>query len=584
MRSEKRINSSFAMQTTSNPLLEASSQHGKRTRASKPLQKLWHIVKESWRQACADLRTRWPFALTSIRFWGLLISLGMLLSHSFRPSKSVCRSDGTFSLFDVYSYWNPSGFFQINFGFGDFTFTEAKIIDIVWDVVIGRGGQAVMALVAWRAFGDYATVSMHTIPLTYTSYIKLILESGPSFVSICRLIRDFKKHRCLKSKLVAAWVVFSMLFILAWPTLIAAMSGYAPKIGAYIQINNTVLIPYDQFQLLAFIIHDGDRVNLTQNLAVPLDLGPQSSEEYLLHNESGHYTAQVDPFCNRNMGYSRSEEYACNLQQIGIDYIKLYGSRQNKISRWNATDVPIPSLDIEVSVLYTSLLPSSNPIVSNNPSWAYDGDIYTLQNIRDGGRCNPLGESFQWGFSYVQLVVVLVLLTVWSACTCLLFQRVQPFLPLLGQPERPRGTRALLLLADSVNTELQVNGIDPHTLTDKQLKQRIHQTLRGGSVSSGFTLREKKARTSQRRVPWMKFSIVWTCCVIAFASVDLVSFLINGSFSYLSVFSNIAFLLLTACYTGTTAKSRCLLAAMVCTFVPLIIIRGVFYLLFFYVY
>ena len=49
---------------------------------------------------------------------------------------SACLPDGTFSIYqDSYNAWSISGFFQVTMRFGDFTFTQAKVIDVVWDIV-----------------------------------------------------------------------------------------------------------------------------------------------------------------------------------------------------------------------------------------------------------------------------------------------------------------------------------------------------------------------------------------------------------------------------------------------------------------
>lgn len=98
---------------------------------------------ESHRQAGEDFRARWRrcAAWVFAIFWltGLLGSLGVI-SYLTTPkaysSGTACQPDGSFSL-DAKSfwYWSNSGFFQITLGFGTLSFTQAKAIDIIWDVV-----------------------------------------------------------------------------------------------------------------------------------------------------------------------------------------------------------------------------------------------------------------------------------------------------------------------------------------------------------------------------------------------------------------------------------------------------------------
>ena len=107
-------------------------------------------VKTLWlsaqRQACSDFRARagrgclWILVL--LWFLGLttgfvLLSVWSIFASSARAGYgSACLPDDTFSLQpDKYQYWSNSGFFQITLGAGSLTFTQAKAIDVIWDIV-----------------------------------------------------------------------------------------------------------------------------------------------------------------------------------------------------------------------------------------------------------------------------------------------------------------------------------------------------------------------------------------------------------------------------------------------------------------
>ena len=69
---------------------------------------------------------------------GSVLALVWILNLMFgfpTNSDSVCKPDGSFSLIAGYDLMTPSSFFKITLAFGSFTFTEAKIIDIAWDIV-----------------------------------------------------------------------------------------------------------------------------------------------------------------------------------------------------------------------------------------------------------------------------------------------------------------------------------------------------------------------------------------------------------------------------------------------------------------
>ncbi|KAI0814071.1 hypothetical protein GGR55DRAFT_633933 [Xylaria sp. FL0064] len=331
--------------------------------------------------------------------------------------------------FDGYSYWDISGFFQVTLPLGSFTFTQAKVIDIVWDIVIGRAGQGILAYYSWRTFADYATVSMETAPITYTSFIILFMESGPSLKSIFQLLRDFLAYRRLKSKVAATWIILSMLFVLAWPTLIAALSGYSPNTGAYVKDVDGNFVPYNEFRLLSYIIHDGKRINLTDDYTIPFGPTPYSPSDNILLSATDCLPTQYS-----YADYSSSECYLldseedwtyCYLHANVSDYILKYGfnGRNRTASRWLNYTLPRNSLNVELSIIPRSVLSLLKIEQEFQPIWTYANHTYTLQDIRVNGACKALGVEFQWGFSYLQLFIIVILLIIWTSGTCLLRHR-----------------------------------------------------------------------------------------------------------------------------------------------------------------
>ena len=93
--------------------------------------------------AVRDTRARWRGGL----FWTFCLSvfscLALCLAYVLALSQNAtfsdltaCRPDGEFSLESYdYNYWDTSGFFQITLGFGALEFSQAKAVDVVWDVV-----------------------------------------------------------------------------------------------------------------------------------------------------------------------------------------------------------------------------------------------------------------------------------------------------------------------------------------------------------------------------------------------------------------------------------------------------------------
>jgi hypothetical protein len=131
--------------------------------------------------------------------------------------------------------------------------------------VIGRLGQSIMAYYSWKAFSAYVRVSMDSIPVTFDTFFAIYLEEAASLKSTAKLIRDFATRQGLRSRLAMAYIVTTMLFLLAWPTLASAMTGYTAAEGAYVFDNDGNLLSIAGFHQVLYVIHDGWRIGLKGN-------------------------------------------------------------------------------------------------------------------------------------------------------------------------------------------------------------------------------------------------------------------------------------------------------------------------------
>lgn len=72
---------------------------------------------------------------------------------SFEDVSSACRSDGSFNPFLYeYSVWTASGYFEISVGFGNYSFSEVKVIDIFWDIVSIPSVVRTVQMLTYRLF------------------------------------------------------------------------------------------------------------------------------------------------------------------------------------------------------------------------------------------------------------------------------------------------------------------------------------------------------------------------------------------------------------------------------------------------
>ncbi|KAF3031934.1 hypothetical protein E8E11_001326 [Didymella keratinophila] len=351
--------------------------------------------------------------------------------------------------------WSSTGFFQITLGGGNLTFAEAKVVDIAWDIGVGRGGQLLLAIISWREFARYLTISMESEPVTYQVFRTIFIENDASVLSTCRTIKSFILHRGLRSNVAMAFMTATMILILAFPTLVSAMSGYDSNVASRIEDLDGNFIAFNNYSKVLYIIHDGWRVNLTGDYLVT-DLKTKSDPVISTHTNCYYY------------GYYRNKEPDCNLL-FSVDQLRFFADQK-----------PGKNFTLKAPVLNISAYASDyNELAGQNTSgiqtWTRDNQTIDLTYIENNkhGKCQNTGD-YQWGFSFLQLFICIVLLLAWTIGIYIMWIYTHNTLALRKRlPEQIAGEhRAVLELAAAMQKELEIDDIEP--------------SVRGGAVSYAY--------------------------------------------------------------------------------------------------
>lgn len=121
----------------------------------------------------------------------------------------------------IISVWDTSQLLDITLAFGSFNFEFAKGIDVAWDVIIGRGGQIVLALLSYRILGAVLLQSMETRPASFKTYAAIGLDRGPVF-TIWASLRDIWMRQTHGTGILVI-ITFASLYLLAFQTFVCAL-------------------------------------------------------------------------------------------------------------------------------------------------------------------------------------------------------------------------------------------------------------------------------------------------------------------------------------------------------------------------
>lgn len=189
------------------------------------------------------------FFTISFPFWGITIGW-------FSCVQSLPRKQS----WSIYDPWPVSQLLTINLGFGTMPFSTAKFIDVLWDVVVGRGGQVLLTYVAYRVFTISLGRAMEGSQVSYHTFAAFAFETGTT-TGVFMLAKDFASNRSLRSKMIVSWVLAATLYIVAFPTLASAMTGYTNVMEAYLEDKSQNFVRWELFSVVDWIIVDADRID-----------------------------------------------------------------------------------------------------------------------------------------------------------------------------------------------------------------------------------------------------------------------------------------------------------------------------------
>ncbi|OAP58703.1 hypothetical protein AYL99_07793 [Fonsecaea erecta] len=385
-------------------------------------------------------------------------------SHAF----THCNFNGLFTPYDKpsISLWDPSGFFYITVSWGKMAFSTAKFIDIVWDITVGRGGQAFLAIVTFKVSSQYLALAMREAPVSYNTFESLAFVP-PSLIRTGRLAADLLTNRGWRARLIIVWIVLSSLFVLSFSSLITAMSGYSSDITAVMPDYENESIQWSNYQVVQFAINDAERIG--QPGPIYITVGDACVQQGFLDDDDDDDDDNQDD----GGGYSHSEssfpdtrpsrrdnddgtgsgnsshgkvdwKYVpanCTTFWHTVQYVSLYGLNGNNHSESNITingqkhTVSAPTLNITTSyspVALSTLTTYLNTFSESSPPapgalssvsqltdftfWLYDNQTYPFSYVLDNATCR-YSRWHNWGFSFLFLFITSLLLALWAIGT-----------------------------------------------------------------------------------------------------------------------------------------------------------------------
>ncbi|KAJ4305806.1 hypothetical protein N0V90_001338 [Kalmusia sp. IMI 367209] len=367
---------------------------------------------------------------------------------------------------------DSSYFFTPNLSFGAMTFTQVKVIDITWDLLVGRGGQMLLAWVNYRVFNEWLLYHMEMHRTSYKMYTAVAFQTT-TLGTLGVLGKEFLAFGEGTWKRFFRWLavlcmLLSTLYVLAFPTLMAAMTGYITTYEPYIEDANHNLAAWSEIEPVRYVVKDSNR--LGEEYTAPL-VAVLSDPDLMkaIKNYSDHY-----------MDFEFDFEKLPGIQ----DQVPTLISVQRNLSStfvFNGSTVPLeaPSLNI------TYAIPGGRQI---SPALGYP--LYSLEASRQGatysdsyihthGSCKP-SETYQWGFSYIFLFMVAIFNFVWSCIMVGMWFDTRRGSRMYRSGRRPGLLRSILDVAGAMKEEVGECDDEGCGMGEEELRKKLAES--GGAL------------------------------------------------------------------------------------------------------
>lgn len=397
----------------------------------------------------------------------------------------ICNADGNvISSVGTEPLWDIEEYFAINMLIPNFTFTQAKVVDACWDIVIGRGGQAICTL------RRSISLTMEGSALS-VSAVTAICCQQIQLLSTWQLSRDlilqFRRYGHLSTvgrhiKLVRSGAyIFVCVYVLSFATMASVMTGYRADLTGFFDANNSqagMTEPLGSIYKAQITLVDGDRVNLPKDL-----LFPAYGER--VYDSELSITLQV---CEWVLCFLRpvmaitllTTKLTDNdtLSQYCTKWIGNYTCPElldNDIPRCSCTSLKRNSgLDQITSTITIhgerfELPEPALSITETWSSWAWNGKRLDENQLANTSRCVAAGQ-YSWGFS----ASLLLTFCAWTIIYAILLLSLELEVYLFSQSQRysrPYSTyQDVLNIASALTTRFGDNILDlPPEKLDKMI-------------------------------------------------------------------------------------------------------------------
>lgn len=129
---------------------------------------------------------------------------------------------------------------NINTAFGKLTFTQARVADLSWDIIVSRCGQGLLGWITYRVYTAVLLLIMEERHVSYELYSTITL-SYANITTLGPLVKAIFAKLGWRRNLLLLWLVLSVIWVAAWPLLTNAMTGYVNRSDSLVKVSGAAV-------------------------------------------------------------------------------------------------------------------------------------------------------------------------------------------------------------------------------------------------------------------------------------------------------------------------------------------------------
>ena len=220
---------------------------------------------------------------------------------------------------------------------------------------------------------------METSQVPYHTFAAFAFELG-TICGVLMLVRDYVSNRGLRAKFMILWVLIASSYIIAFPTLLSAMTGYTSVLKPYVEDKNQNLVPWGKYTPITWIIEDGERIpGLGSRTLVTQFV---TGDQYRLFDATYNWTFSFSPWSGEEQK-SSANPLILAATKDGFAYIHATGHEHNISSTFN------------ISAHSYLLDPPLLTITPVTRTYSYQKKLYDIAWISTHASCQPTGTTYR---------------------------------------------------------------------------------------------------------------------------------------------------------------------------------------------